>query len=225
MSIKIRKHIASFVWPSTCILAFFIFRIFYKITVSYEDEDLKKIKKPIIIASNHKNPFDPWIIFPALPFRVFLRLLPIRPFVTKRFSQENRLVKKMQYFGIVSFIYYIYDTVHIPDTDSFDEKIQPLIDVLKNGESILMFPEGKIIRSEDLGEFKKGVIYLQDKTGTPILPCSVRYYKKGLFRKKVSVSFGNNFYIPSKLFESDDDYVKATEYLREEVLRLYDNSI
>ncbi|MCB2293014.1 1-acyl-sn-glycerol-3-phosphate acyltransferase [Clostridium algoriphilum] len=47
------------------------------------------------------------------------------------------------------------------------------VDNLKNGYSMLIFPEGTRSRSNNMGEFKKGSMRLAIKAGVPIIPITV----------------------------------------------------
>lgn len=224
MSEKIRNRVAFIVWIFCYFSSSIFLRFFLSIKIYYKDKNFKNLKKPIIVVSNHKSPFDPWVLSVAMPFRQHLKISPVRPFARKDFPNKKSFLGALSFLGILSFLYYIYNVITIPDVDSFEGKTQPLLDALNNKNSILMFPEGKMILKEDVGEFKKGVVYLQEKTGVPILPCAVRYGGKGLFRRKVFVSFGEVLYLPKRLFRNKDDYFEAREYLRGEILSLYKKS-
>lgn len=224
MSATIKKGMVLVSWILSYFGAFCVARIFYSIHIHYEKDCLKEIKKPMIIVSNHKKPFDPWIIIPAIPFFSFLKLLPIRPFAKKKFPKRAYILRFLSALGVVRFVYYIYDAISIPDTESFEEKIHPLVETLQNNNSILMFPEGGIFFNEGIGVFKKGIVVIQERTDVPILPCAVRYGEKGIFRRKVRVSFGETVYIPEELLKNEDDYSEARECLRQNVFRLYKNS-
>lgn len=218
---KIKRGISFLVWLKSYFFVFIVSKPFVSLSVSYEDREFKGVKRPMIVTSNHKGPFDPWMIFLSLPFRVYLRLLPIRPFAKRRFKNKRSFLGLMSSLGIVGFIYYIYNVITIPDSDSFEDKIQPLLNALKKEDTILMFPEGGFFLNDGVGEFKKGTVVLQERTGVPILPCAVRYGEKGLFRTKIYVTFGKTFFIPKELLNNSEDYMEAREYLKEEILRLY----
>ncbi|EKN42049.1 1-acyl-sn-glycerol-3-phosphate acyltransferase, partial [Clostridium botulinum CFSAN001627] len=47
------------------------------------------------------------------------------------------------------------------------------VENLKNGYSMLIFPEGTRSRGENLGEFKKGSMKLGIKAGVPIVPIAI----------------------------------------------------
>ncbi len=221
MAEKIKGSISFFVWLVSYFFLFIFIKFFLSIHVRYEDECFQGIENPTIVVSNHKNSFDPWIIFTSVPFKVFLKLLPIRPFATKKFHNKP-LLDTLSSLGIISFIYYIYNVITIPDTESFEEKTKPIINALNKKNSILIFPEGRITKDEDVGKFKKGVIYLQERTKAPILPCSIRFGNRGWFRRKAFVSFGKTFYTPKDLTEENErDYYEAREFLRKKIKILY----
>ena len=91
MSEKIRNSVSLFVWFISYFIVFVLSKIFLSLHVQYEDKSFKEIKKPVIVVSNHKNSFDPWVIFVSLPFRVLLGLLPIRPFAKRTFKNDSFL--------------------------------------------------------------------------------------------------------------------------------------
>ena len=218
---KIKNCFAFTVWFFSYFVVFFLSKIFLSISVSYEDKKFKGVKSPMLVVSNHKNLFDPWIIFVSMPFWSYVKLLPIRPFVKNKFSEKKSLLGVLSSLGVIKFVYFIYNVIVVSNNGDFEDKIKPIVDTLKEKNTVLIFPEGKIILDTEVGEFKKGAVVVQERTGVPILPCAVRHGKRGLFRKKVSVSFGKITYVPKEFLNNKEDYSEAREYLREETLRLY----
>jgi len=51
--------------------------------------------------------------------------------------------------------------------------IQKCIDVLKNGQSMVVFPEGTRSRGPLMGAFKKGSLRIVEKSGVPVIPVTV----------------------------------------------------
>jgi len=51
--------------------------------------------------------------------------------------------------------------------------VQQCIEVLKNGQSMVIFPEGTRSRGPVMGEFKKGSMRLAEKAGVPIVPVTI----------------------------------------------------
>ncbi|MEM6317853.1 MAG: HAD-IB family hydrolase [Bacteroidota bacterium] len=50
------------------------------------------------------------------------------------------------------------------------EAMQPAVDALKSGTSVIIFPEGTRSKSYKLGKFKKGAFHLAMQAGVPIVP-------------------------------------------------------
>ncbi len=51
--------------------------------------------------------------------------------------------------------------------------IQNSVEVLKGGQSMVIFPEGTRAKGPQMGEFKKGSLRLVEKVGVPIVPITV----------------------------------------------------
>jgi 1-acyl-sn-glycerol-3-phosphate acyltransferase len=47
------------------------------------------------------------------------------------------------------------------------------IDKLKNGHSLVIFPEGTRSKSSEIGEFKSGSLHLATKSGVPVIPVRI----------------------------------------------------
>ena len=52
--------------------------------------------------------------------------------------------------------------------------MQKCVDVLKSGQSMVVFPEGTRSREPGMGEFKKGSLRLAEKADVPIIPVSIQ---------------------------------------------------
>lgn len=54
------------------------------------------------------------------------------------------------------------------------EAMQPAVDALKNGTSIIIFPEGTRSKDYNLGRFKKGAFHLAMQGGVPLIPIIIK---------------------------------------------------
>lgn len=141
----------------------FILKIFFGLKV----EGLKNLpeKGPYIIASNHTSYLDAFSIGGAIPSRVFahLYILGIQKYFSGRFGL---------YFARLAHVIPIDTELHL------NKALQLSSYVLRNGESLLIFPEGGRSFDGELMEFKKGVGILSRELGIPIVPA----YIEGTFR-------------------------------------------
>lgn len=94
--------------------------------------------------------------------------------------------------------------------------IKTCIKVLKNGEKLLIFPEGTRVKEGEMGEAHTGAAMFATRTGVPIVPIYISP-KKRWFRK-TTVVFGQP-YLPE--FEGKkataEDYERISEELMERI--------
>ncbi|OHA60859.1 MAG: hypothetical protein A2556_00450 [Candidatus Vogelbacteria bacterium RIFOXYD2_FULL_44_9] len=199
-----------------------ILRFFYKYEIKiHPDLDLSK-KEPILIIANHRSMLDPWIIIGALSFKTFRQLLPIRMLGAKNFL--NPIVNMFNKIGAIPVVYFFYNVIPVSG-QTFEEKISGPVQALQNGETVFMFPEGKIkIKSDDvLAEFKKGFAAIDRITHVPILPVFVNYEKGHGFRTKCTVKFDKLTALPEHArlkLQEEEIYALDAEFLRNKVLSL-----
>jgi 1-acyl-sn-glycerol-3-phosphate acyltransferase len=174
----------------------------------------------LILASSHKSMFDPWLIMLALDYRQFRMLVPVRTLATQTF--EGRLSWLNWFKPLIKLIYRLAGVIELPPENKRDgfhpEKIRGLLVALNHGDVVAIFPEGQIWRKQQppIGEFASGVIYMQRKSGAPIVPIAVWIGERRWPRRKYVVQFGAAVQTPEHL-EID----AAAAWLREHVLELY----
>jgi len=132
--------------------------------------------QPVLFVANHKSYFD-------IPILVSIIDVPMA-FIGKM------ELKKMP---IVS---YWMKRIHciFMDRDDIRQSLKAInqgIEQIKEGQSLLIFPEGTRIKGDELGEFKKGSLKLATKSNAPIVP----------------VYIGNAY----KILEAHFPWVKATD--------------
>jgi 1-acyl-sn-glycerol-3-phosphate acyltransferase len=181
-------------------------------TIYFESEDLFKYRGNMLIASNHKGIFDPWVLFSSLPFSCVSRISPFK-ILAKPISSlppSNSLEVILLKLKMIDVVYWIHQCILVRPVGDTREKLvdfQTEID-LKN--TVLMFPEGKISSTESLGLIKKGISILrEDNPNLPFLFVSIKYKKTKIpFIHKTAVSF-------SKLsLENPEDYSQyVADYL------------
>jgi len=115
----------------------------------------KLIDPPFVLAMNHHSFFDGhfvWLLFKLFGVRGSLLL-----------SDENlRSFPVLEAAGALS-------TSHLREA----------LRRLQTGEAVAIFPEGRLIPDGSLGQLKRGVVWLAEKAGVPILPVVSRVWLRG----------------------------------------------
>ncbi|MEW6570983.1 MAG: AMP-binding protein [Nitrospirota bacterium] len=206
------------------ILGLFVLKALMKILFRVKASGIENLpdKGPYIIAPNHTSYLDGFVVVVVQPSRNFKELysLGFQKYFTGKFKT---------YFARLAHI--------IPvDPETYLSKALKLSAyVLKNGKSLLIFPEGGRSYDGELMEFKKGIGILAQELNVPVVPV----YIKGTFESlprgrlwpkfnKIQILFGKPFY-PSELDiskkpDSMDKYQFFARQLMERVKRLRDQS-
>lgn len=115
--------------------------------------------QPYVFMPNHASSLDIWAVFVALPRR--LRMI------------AKKQLGRIPFFGWAMragrFIF-IDRQNGVAARRSIDEAAARI----RNGDSVLIFPEGTRTRDGALGAFKKGGFHLAIKAGVPIVPIALR---------------------------------------------------
>jgi len=194
-------------WP----VVFLIFIPFFKLQVN-DRENLKKIKAPFIIISNHFSFYDSFL------FRLILGLntphLPLRFMAVKKFNW--RFLNILSFLKIIDLVYILFGVFIITPGKGIKENLKKAKSIIESGANVVIYPEGKIVEDEDISPFKKGAAVLSRQMNVPILPISFREDDKNKFRRKIVVNVGQPISLDA---DSSDDV--NTETLRETILSLY----
>lgn len=159
-------------------------------------EHLEGIKGPVIFACNHTSESDPIFVPATLP--MFSRFSPI--FYTSRERSFYKFSgwRKHLYGGLLFKIGGAYPVqVGLHD---YEKSLSIHIDILRDGGSICIFPEGKKRRGNEVHAAKGGVAYLSYITGAPIVPVSIAgvfdmsFADFFLGRRHIDVTYGKPIY-------------------------------
>lgn len=113
-------------------------------------ENFREIQKnfpgsPLLVVANHKSYFDPLIVAGVLP--LFYKYRPVYFFS----KDELFLGKLSRYFFIIAGAFPSFYGSGLDNSLRIPKKL------LNNKSTVIMFPEGRCIRSEELGSAKVGV--------------------------------------------------------------------
>ncbi len=151
---------------------------------------------PIIFAGNHKHAVDPTMVMMSTS-----RLV--------HFMAKEELFK-----GLHGWAFKNMGLIKVRRGKSNPQAIVDAEDVLNNGGTIGIFPEGTRNKGEEeLLKFRTGTVRLAQKTNTLIVPFGIKNKYK-LFRKSVILEFGKPIDVNN--MEIDE----ANDKLRNEVLNI-----
>jgi 1-acyl-sn-glycerol-3-phosphate acyltransferase len=117
-----------------------------------------KLKGGLIVASNHRSFFDPFLIGGILPW-----------------SRPMNYVAKVELFRnpLQAWVLSRLGAFPIRRGESDEESVETARWVVERGGTVCIFPEGTRIRSGSLAPPKRGVGRLALETGAPVLPTAV----------------------------------------------------
>nr|WP_251047643.1 lysophospholipid acyltransferase family protein [Planococcus sp. ISL-110] len=113
---------------------------------------------PVLFVSNHEGNFDIPVLLSAIP---------------KPFGFISK--KEVQKMPIIPMYMEEMNCVFLDRTDrrSALKSITDTVEKLKEGHSILIFPEGTRSKGQAMGEFKSGFMRIAKDSGVPILPIAI----------------------------------------------------
>ena len=198
----------------TCLM---LLKIIAKIFFSLEVKGLENLpeKEPYIITPNHASYLDGFCIVAALPAKSFRDLYTIG--FQKYFIGNFREV-----FARIAHVIPIDPEIYL------NKALQMASYVLRNGKSLLIFPEGGRSYDGELMEFKKGVGILALELNVPVIPASIKGSFEALPRgaiwpkfTQIEITFGKPFHPsdldPSKKLDGKDNYQFFVDELRNKV--------
>lgn len=211
MIVKVAKIFQAITyWP---FLSFFRSFLNYRI---FGQENLKGLEDgPIIFASNHASFLDSPIAAAIVP-------RDKRDFYPKKFFPIRFLAGRQffrWYYLFIAFYVYFNGSIKIRRGSGQDLSIvlADAVAALKNNNHIWIFPEGGITKDGLLQPGKRGITFLQQATGAPIVPVAICgtwkiFYPKNIFRKKrVTANIGQPIYSLGEvsLLEGSEKVMKA----------------
>jgi len=180
-------------WPT-----YLGFAIFY----GFEARGIKNLRglKQAIFACNHSSELDPIMLTAAVtPFGRFAPMFYVSR--GKDFYQDDYFGwRRLIYGGFFFTIWGAYPAYS--GFKDYEKSLKNHIELLEDGYSLCIFPEGRKSVDGNLQEGRGGVVFLSYRTEVPIVPVRIRGTYKFSFSRvfskkhKVSVTFGEP-YVPS----------------------------
>ena len=151
---------------------------------------------PVIFAGNHRHAFDPVVVMTH----------------TKRIV--HYMAKESLFKGLHGVLFKHLGLIKVYRTKNNPEAVQAAVELLKNGGTLGIFPEGTRNKTEEpLLKFKHGAVRIAKTSNSKIVPFAIKGEYK-LFGKKLIIEFGKPVDV-SKM-----ELNEANDYIRNEVLNL-----
>ena len=166
------------------VIAKFLFSFLFNVKVE-GSEILEEVEGPIIFASNHQSYLDGPLAFAFAPEH----LSPVRFPVARIYFLPSQSKFPFPLNLVAAWI--LKAAKCIPVDNGRVMGVRQALNLLKSGESLWVFPEGKINR--EFGRLRDGVFLLQRYTGFPIVPVGIRgtrgFLRKIFTREEIVISF------------------------------------
>lgn len=150
----------------------------------------------IIFVGNHRHAFDPIVVMSN----------------TKRIV--HYMAKESLFKGIHGIILKRIGLIKVYRNKSNPMAVGEAVEILKNGGTVGIFPEGTRNRTEqELLRFKHGAVVIAKQSNSKIIPFAIKGRYK-VFKKDLEIEFGN----PVDVIQMETE--EANDYIRDEVLKL-----
>ena len=188
-------HKVARIWAK-CILAL------SNITVTVKGFSNLKAGRPYIYMANHMSNFD-------IP--VLQAYLPV----------QFRWLAKAELYKIPIFGYAMkragYISIDRSDRKSAIESLNKAVKIIRDGVSVVIFPEGTRSNTNKVQPFKKGGFFLAVDSGVPIIPIIIHGTGRIMPKKKMLIKPGNVTLEIEKPINSSDYTRKTKDNLIEKV--------
>ncbi len=170
-------------WPVTWVRAFFYYLLTWPATHLmahprvFGRENLRGVKGPVLVISNHVIYLDVGFVLAALPVRLRHRLAVAmdgeRLAEMRRSARElpflRRWLQRVNYFLVVS----LFNVFPLPKKSGFRESFRFAGDLADRRWNILVFPEGDLTPDGKLQPFRAGIGLLASNLKLPVVPVRV----------------------------------------------------
>ncbi len=148
-------------------------RVFAWITVAGLDH-VQNLQGPVIFAANHQSHMDAPVILAALPRRVRARVATAMAkeffkahFFPEQFTRKEWFTNSLNYWLSAAF----FNAFPLPQREAgARQTLRYVGELLSDGYSVLIFPEGKRTEQGEINTFRPGVGMMASRLGVPVIP-------------------------------------------------------
>lgn len=160
-------------------------RVFFRLTVEGL-EHLGTLRGPVIFAANHQSHFDTPVVLAALPgdWRARIAVPALKEYFDAHFFPErhtftDRLTNSLAYYLAALF----FNAFPLPAREpGMRQTLGYIGDLVSDGFSILLFPEGERTDLGDIKPFQSGVGLIGSRLRLPVVPVRLEGVDRVLHR-------------------------------------------
>jgi 1-acyl-sn-glycerol-3-phosphate acyltransferase len=211
MFIAVSQYIAAFV-------SWIFLKVFTRLEI-HGTANLRDLKRPFVVVSNHESHFDPQLVGVAL--LQYPRLFPAR------YMAKNELFR----IPLLNLLIWMLGAFKAHRKQGIERSLRTPLHILKQRGGVIMFPEGRVINERPkLGEGRRGAAMLALMTDAALLPMSIHtphdlppVIPIAWPRPHVVVRIGAPFYLNNVDYPdfSDENTAKATKEIMQRIAELY----
>lgn len=196
------------------ILAYFLFylpvRLLYRTRRRVAPAVRELQRGRYIVTANHQCRMDPFLILSLLPFKPFLKLVPIRFITADQYMNTWWEYSFLSLFGC------------FPITPRYSPRkpvIEYAVELLQAGQTLFIFPEGKRLDDGEKAEAKRGAIVIAEQANAQLLPAQIdgMSFTQRQGKRAFEVHFGS----PLIMNDRQTDVTGQAQVLMQHVHRLH----
>jgi len=148
-------------------------QVFAWITVKGR-ENVEHLEGPVIFAANHQSHMDTPVILAALPGHVRRRVATAMAkeffkahFFPEQFTRKQWFTNSLNYWLSAAF----FNTFPLPQREAgARQTLRYVGELVSNGYSVLIFPEGQRTKQGEISAFRPGVAMMASRLNVPVVP-------------------------------------------------------
>ncbi|MGE4057049.1 MAG: AMP-binding protein, partial [Vicinamibacterales bacterium] len=188
-------------------------------------EHLDAIDGPVVYAVNHQSHMDVPVVLAALPPGLRYRVAPAMAkeffkahFFPEQFGRRAWFTNSLNYYLAALF----FNAFPLPQREAgARQTLRYIGEILGDGFSVLIFPEGRRTTAGEISEFRPGIGMIASRLEVPVVPVRIEGLEKVLHQKmkmatpgSVRVAFGRPLHLHG------DNYEELAKEVREAVMKL-----
>jgi 1-acyl-sn-glycerol-3-phosphate acyltransferase len=204
-----------------------VYKFFFNLEIN-GGKNIENLKGPLILAVNHTSELDPTVIPLVFPF--LSGHLPIYSVVQPVERFRHYVFKWRRYIYTKFFFNILGGYSSHSGSKNYAISLVDHIELLKQGKTVCIFPEGERTRDGKIGEAHGGLAFLVNETNATVLPISINTFYNVSFtdfilrRKKIVVTVLPAIYkkqIIPEINPTVEDFRKGSQVVLDRIKKVF----